>query len=304
MKPTRITYRRCRKKDLIPSVRLVMKSLNHLRKQNGMKPIRRRVREIPPFFAHAFSTDPKRFYCAWRGDEIVGFAGALRRGKQWFLSWLFVHPRLQDKGVGRRLIEKIWDTDRGVIHSVATMTYNPQAVGLYSSFGMVPESLMTAMSAEFEKLNVPVGSGLEVLEPQSQRDLAWIRRLEGEIRGFPRPEEWRYWLANEGVRILLFKRRGRPAGYAVVNRGGEIGPAGGTTHRNLMSVMGDTVLWCDEQPKWFKSKRVGLCCPHQNPELYSYLLSMGFRNVELLLFQSEQPYADHRRYVPASLAIF
>lgn len=304
MKRARITYRRCRKKDLISSVRLIMKSSNDLRKRNGMGPLRRRLREVPPLFAHLFATDPERFYCAWRGDEIVGFAGALRRGKQWFLAWLFVHPRLQDQGVGRRLIEKVWDTDRGVVHSVATMTYNQQAVGLYSSFAMVPESLMTMMAAEFDKLDVPVGSGLEILEQQSQRDSAWIRRFEGEIRGFPRPEEWRYWQESEAFRILLFKRRGRAVGYSVVGRAGEIGPAGGTTHRNLLSAMGDTVLWCNEHRRWFKGKRVGLCCPHQNPELYSYLLSMGFRNLEMLLFQSERPYADFRRYVPASLAIF
>lgn len=304
MKPKPIRYRRCRKKDLLPAVRLILKSMNDLRRRTGKAPFRRRPQRVPTLFAHLLATDPARFYCAWRGEEIVGFAGALLRGKQWYLAWLFVHPRYQDQGIGRRLMEKVWVDRPGVVHSVATMTYNQQAVGLYSRFGMVPESLMTLMTAEIAGLDAPTPSGLEVVERPSARDLAWIRRFEGEVRGFPRAKEWRYWGENEIFQTLLMRRRGRLVGYALINRMGELGPAAGTTHRNLIATMGEMVRWCHEHRAQMKTDRILLACPHQNEELYGYLLSMGFRNSEMLVYMSERPYADHRRYLPASLAIF
>ncbi len=304
MKPKRITYRRCQRKDLVPALRLIMKSLNHLRVKTGKAPMRRRITTAPPLFNHIFSTDPKNFYCAWRGDKIVGFAGALRRGKQWYLAWLFVHPRIQDQGVGRRLIDKIWDHGHGVIHSVATMTYNQQAVGLYSSFGMIPESLMTVMSVNYDQLDLPFTSGVELVENPNQRDLAWIKRFEGEIRGFARPQEWKFWHDRDDYYPLLFCRRGQRIGYSLVNQVGEIAPAGGTTNRNLLAVIAESINWCHDNQGRLKGNQITLCCPAQNDDLYRYLNSMNLRNVEMLLFMSETPYADHSRYLPAMLAIF
>jgi predicted acetyltransferase len=304
MKSKRISYRRCRRKDLLPSLRLIMKSLDHLRTQTGKEPMKRRLRAVPPMFNHIFDTDSQRFYTAWRGDEIIGFAGALRRGNQWFLAWLFVLPRYQNKGVGRKLIEKIWDKGPQVVHSVATMTYNQQAVGLYSSFGMVPEALMTAMSGEVESLDIPLPSSLTCIENPCGRDLAWIKRFEAEVRGYGRPQEWRYWRESDEYGILLFKRGDKPVGYSLINPVGEIGPAAATTHATLLRVIGDSVHWCAEHQDRLKSGRISICCPGQNDELYRYLGSIGLRNVEMLLFQSEKKYADHRRYVPATLAIF
>lgn len=304
MKSKRITYRRCRRTDLLPSIRLIIKSLNHLRVQTGKAPQRRRIREVPAMFNHVYDTDSQRFYNAWRGDEMVGFAGALRRGNQWFLAWLFVHPRYQDKGIGRKLIEKIWDEGRNVVHSVATMTYNQQAVGLYSSFGMVPEEVMTAMAGKLEKLDIPVQSQLKLIADPARRELAWIKRFEAEIRGYGRPQEWDFWHQSKDFHLLLFKRGDKPVGYSLINPVGEIGPAGGTNHGNLIKLIGDSVYWCAENQDQLKGGGVSISCPMQNDELYRYLGSIGLRNVEMMLFQSEKRYADHRRYVPASLAIF
>ena len=94
MSKAKISYRKCRKKDIIPSMRVIMSSLNNLRKRTGKEVFRRRVREIPPLIEHVYSLDKDTFYCAWHKDNIIGFGGAIIRGKQWYLAWLFVHPRL------------------------------------------------------------------------------------------------------------------------------------------------------------------------------------------------------------------
>ena len=103
-----ISYRRCRKKDMLPSVRLVLSSLDDIRVRTGKEPMDRRVRRVPGFFDHLLRTDRNTFYCTWHGARLVGFAGAIVRGKQWYLAWLFVHPRYQGRGIGSKLLEKVW----------------------------------------------------------------------------------------------------------------------------------------------------------------------------------------------------
>src|SRR5690349_6306592 len=58
--------------------------------------------------AHTLATDPERF---WVADDAAGATvasgSAVRRGRVWFLSMLFVNPEVQAKGVGRAILERI-----------------------------------------------------------------------------------------------------------------------------------------------------------------------------------------------------
>ena len=119
---------------------------------------------MPPLIDHLHTTDPDMFYCAWKGDRLVGFAGAYVRGKQWYLAWLFVHPSLQDKGVGRKLLEKVWRDRPGMVHSLCTFAFNMQAVGLYSKFGMSPLADLPWMKAEPLKLKKLKPTGLKIID--------------------------------------------------------------------------------------------------------------------------------------------
>ncbi|HYL41734.1 MAG TPA: GNAT family N-acetyltransferase, partial [Candidatus Binatus sp.] len=57
--------------------------------------------------AHTLATDPERFRVATRDGEVVAFGSAIRRGRVWFLSMLFVDPDEQARGVGRRLLREL-----------------------------------------------------------------------------------------------------------------------------------------------------------------------------------------------------
>ncbi|HEY5630190.1 MAG TPA: GNAT family N-acetyltransferase, partial [Candidatus Limnocylindrales bacterium] len=57
--------------------------------------------------AHTLATDPGRFRVAVRDGQIVAFGSAVRRGRVWFLSMLFVDPDEQARGVGRRLLGEL-----------------------------------------------------------------------------------------------------------------------------------------------------------------------------------------------------
>ncbi|MCD6162807.1 MAG: GNAT family N-acetyltransferase [candidate division Zixibacteria bacterium] len=148
----KIIYRKCKTKKLLPAIRLMSASINHLRRQTGKEPFRWQINETPPFVVHLQKTDSDTFYCAYSGDRIVGFAGAIVRGRQWHLAWLFVHPKYQDKGIGRKLLDKVWRDGRNMTHSLCTFAFNTQAIGLYSKFGMAPLSSLPWMKADPAKM--------------------------------------------------------------------------------------------------------------------------------------------------------
>jgi ribosomal protein S18 acetylase RimI-like enzyme len=301
-----VRYRRCRRADLLPAGRMIMLTFNALRRQTGKDVIRRRIRSAPPMFVHALERDPKYFYCAWHRGRVVGFAGAVNRGRQWYLAWLFVHPRYQGRGVGRRLLELVWRDGPGVTHGLCTFSYNVQAVSIYGRFGMNPRGIIHMMRAPAERLSLPSPTGLTVQDGLRRGDLAWIHALETEIRGYPRPPEWDYWSRSEDYRIHVFHRRSRRVGYGVVNTIGEIAPAGARTPREFRDVMAEMMRSSAERRfgRNVKNPSVQLFCPTANAGLYKELLRAGLRNVEVLLFLADADYGDFSRYLPATLAFF
>jgi len=300
MPRTEIRYRRCRKKDLLPATRLALSAMNDVRRRTGKEIFLRRVNEPSPLIRHIHETDPELLAAAWAGERMVGFGGALVRGRQWYLAWLFVHPRYQDRGVGGRLLRKLWRDGPGMVHSLATMTYNMQAVGLYSRFGMVPEEMIPVMKARPEDVRLPAAPGWKRdLEP-TEGDFAWIQRLEKRIRGFAHPEEWDFWRREKGCRIALFRDGRRRVGYGMLDGRDFLAPAGAADPAELTGVVAEMIRLAREE----KRKEVLLFCPTRSRDLYRFLIGAGFRNLEMLLFQSDTPYGDFSRYVPATLAFF
>ncbi|MBN1826904.1 MAG: GNAT family N-acetyltransferase [Candidatus Eisenbacteria bacterium] len=300
MPPVEIRYRKCRKKDLLAATRLILSTANDLRVRTGKEVMLSRVTGPSPLIRHVFETDPDKMVCAWAGSRLVGFAGALQRGRQWYLAWLFVHPRYQDRGVGGRLLRKVWRDGPGMVHSLGTFTYNMQAVGLYSSFGMIPKELITLMEGRREKIRLPEPAGLERVLDLREEDFAWIHRLEKRIRGFARPEEWDFWRGEGGGRIVLFRRGGRRVAYGMLDERGFLAPVGAADPSDLIPAAAETARFALEEGR----DGILVFCPNKNGEMYRFFLGAGFRNREMLLFQSDRSYADMSRYLPATLAFF
>lgn len=295
-----IAYRPCRKSDLGKALRLIIRSLNHLRPSTGKKPIRPRWNGIPPGWLHLFAIDKKLFWTAWHSKKLVGFAAALIRDKQWYLSYLFVHPRYQKQKVGRKLLEKVWRDGPGFSHSLATFAFNMQAVGLYSQYGLVPISGLPMMIGKRSQLKPVLDDGLILKKSARREDLIWINVLGKKVRGYQRPHEWEFWKKQNDVTINVFYDGRKRVGYNVVFDDGLIGPAGAVSNDYLERVIISTIKSCS--PK--KSREYRLWCPSANMRLYRSLIKIGFRCQEMELFMSDKDYADFSRYVPAPLAIF
>jgi GNAT superfamily N-acetyltransferase len=298
MGKVQIIYKPCRKKNLLPAFKMIRSTVNHLRKTAGEEPVRYRIRKLTEI-EHLYKTDRKTFWCAWAGKNIIGFGAALIRGKQWYLAFLFVHPRYQDKGVGRKILEKVWRSGKGLTHSLSTFAYNMQAVGIYSKFGMVPLCTLPIMGVSIDKLTLLEPTGLKVRTKPTLGDFAWINRLETKIRGYSHTQEWRFWSKYSEVQINIYEDRGKRVGYSMTYSYGVIAPAGAISNDYLIKVVGETLRIV--RPK---KKNIRICCPSHNINLYRFLIESGFRLLEMDLFLAENPYPDFDRYVPAQLAIF
>ncbi len=294
----KIIYKLCRKQDLIPAFRMIKVSLNNLRKTTGKEILRYRLRKLYEV-EHMYATDKKTFWCAWAGKNIIGFAAALRRGKQWYLGFLFTHPKYQDKGVGRQLLEKVWREAPGMTHSLATFAYNMQAVGIYGKFGMAPLCTLPMMECKLDRLVLMEPTGLKAREKLTNADFAWINELETRIRGYNRPREWKFWRNFDATKIFVFEHKGKRVGYSMVYKSGGIAPAGAISNEYLTKAIAETLRKVKPEKKSLR-----ICCPTHNINLYRFLLASGFRLTEMDLFLSDRPYPDFQRYVPAQLAIF
>lgn len=300
MNRSEIRYRRCRRRDLYPAVRLILRAVGELRRRTGKPPIPWRPRSAPAAFEHLRRTDPETFLCAWSGERLVGFTGALVRGNQWYLAYLFVEPRLQAQGVGRELLRRVWREGPGVTHALGTFTYNQHAVGLYTSFGMVPQQLITLMEAKTDRIRLPTRKALDVSSDCTKEDVDWVTRLEGRIRGYRRAEEWGFWMRSDEYRLQILRRRGRRVGYSLFGPRGDIAPLGVASPDDLLEAISASVRAAAEGG----AETVRFFCPNVNREAYRHLNGLGFRNLEMLLFMADKPYGDFSRYVPATLAVF
>lgn len=283
----------------MPALRIMRTSVNHLRRKTGKEPFRWRVSKVPPFFRHLLSTNPDTFYCAFSGDKMIGFAGAVIRGKQWYLAYLFVHPRYQKKGLGKKLLQKVWRDGRGMSHGLCTFAFNMQAVGLYSKFGMTPLCNLPWMEVAPDKLKKLKSTGLKIYDTVTRADITWINKLENKIRGYPHNTEWKFWKKDNMYKLYIFRYRGKRVGYSVIGDDYQIAPAGAISNDYLLKVVIETLRVV--KPK--KGGKVKLWCPTINIGLYRFLIDIGFIASEMEIFMVDKPYPDWQRYVPATLAV-
>jgi len=295
-----IVYKPTRARDLVPAAKMILLSINHLRTGTGKTIIKRPIRKPPPFIVHLCKTNPGLSYCAWHGSRIVGFGLAVVHGKQWYLSDLFVHPKYQDRKIGRQLMDRVWRDEPGMTHALATFSYNMQAIGLYSRYGMAVLEPLAFMAAKIEHFTRPQSAGLTVVSRVSKADMAWIHAQESHIRGYIHETEWKFWLSNKNFTLRIYKDGFRRVGYCLSTADGIFGPAGAISNRYLARIIQEHLAGL--QPN--KDQVIRTFCPTNNLSLYRLLLKCGFRLRELNVFMSDKRYGDFQRYLPADLSVF
>ena len=304
---SRLTIRHLRDSELKTAGRLVIDSINALFKKNNIDPIRIRVTGPSPFMLHLKHTDPDGCLGAFEGDRMVGFVSSIIRENQWYLAFLFIAPGRWGKGIGKKLLVralKTADLTETNLFSLCTFSYNPQAVALYSSFGMTPYEAILNMKWQHKnrvKLRVKrPGRKLSIEIVEDYEKLAFINRLDRENRGLARPEDHKFFIDNDKTDLIHFLDKGKPVGYAVLYKKGIIAPVSTVDPVYLPDMLSACIRYqldaaCEE---------ITVGCAGSNGDIIRYLLGVGFRVNEIALLVSNKRFGNLNQYLPAHLAIF
>jgi GNAT superfamily N-acetyltransferase len=307
--------------DLPSCARVWRESLNDYTGRLNLPETPEDPRPILRLYGHLHSTDPAGFVVAERRDaggstQIEGFVVALVREGLWFLSMLFVLPRVQGRGLGRALLGAVLapdgagdgaDAEPGRWHATATDTAQPISNGLYAALGMVPRLPLLRLVglperpdalpelprgidvAAFEEIDA-AGDGLG-----SSALAAELAALDRDTLGVAHAVDHAY-IAGEGRRGFLYHDpTGTAVGYGYTAESGRVGPIAVSDSRLLGGVVRHLVTAVRPRGAF------GLWVAGSAGEAMVPLLRAGFRFDGLpLLVCWDRPFADFTRYIPNS----
>jgi RimJ/RimL family protein N-acetyltransferase len=299
--------RKLKDSEMKHALRLLVDSINSLRKKNNRESKRERVTAADPLMMHLKHTDPNGCVGAFENGRMVGFASSIIRDNQWYLGYLFVRPGRWDRGIGRRLLKRVLTTaDRDEINlfSLCTFIYNPLAIALYSSFGMTPQSVIVSMKwirKRDDKLRLRRPEHkLVAKQIDDYENLTFINRLDKVNRGITRPEDHKFFIDHDKSRLVRFSEGEKPVGYAVLYETGQIAPVSAVDATYLIDVVSN----CVRRQLDAECEEIALKCAGSNQTMVQYLLRAGFRMEDPILLMSNRLFGNMNCYLPASMAIF
>ena len=135
-----------------------------------------------PGFVHTLRHDAARCWGAEQDGELVAWGTALQRGDWWFLSSLFVLPRVQGFGIGRELLRRCLEAAEGAaVFATVTDTLQPIANTLYARHGMFPREVLLELGVA-PRLTAPALPARAARRPPGR-----LRHVQGQrLRRPPR----------------------------------------------------------------------------------------------------------------------
>jgi GNAT superfamily N-acetyltransferase len=304
----KLSIRKIKPDDTRLAERLVMRTMNRLRETHSMPPVPykpRRARNT--MMCHLLRTDPGGTIGAFSGNRMVGYASAMIRDGHWYLAHLFTDQRFQGKGIGRKLLKRVYNFDKKAeIHtrSLATFAFNPFAVQLYAQFGMYPIQMLPMMSWTYDKKKrvqkIKTDYDLKAIPIEDYEQIPILNRFDLPNRGVCRPEDHKFWIDSQFVHGFIFKYRGRPVGYTWITRDSVIAPVAVSKPKYLIPCLAETINYMRGQ----KFEKLMVWVPGNNGSVLDFLFQTKFKLEENELLMSDRPFANDECYIPASLAFY
>jgi GNAT superfamily N-acetyltransferase len=167
-------------------------------------------------FSHLLSTDPGSSIVADDHGRIVAFGILMVRDGDAFLSFLFVLPEWQGRGVGRAVLRQCLGA-AGATERLSTCAEADQLVstGLYASLGLAPLEPIYLLRGEIDDdalPHLPLGLRARPVVAESVAD------LDTELLGYRRPQDHRFWTGGERRGWMYEAEGGRVMGYGYAHQ--------------------------------------------------------------------------------------
>ena len=264
---------------------------DELNARRGMPLSPRNRAALLRLFEHIVATSPQRAWLAERAGEVLGFGIAAQRGDMTFLSFLFVRPDAQARGIGRALLERAMAG--GDYRAVCIGSMQPISAALYAAYGMVPRVPLYMFSGRpaAPLPDLPPGSEMRTISAAAVAD------LDRAVTGLTRPEDHTAWEAWQRQRFGLF-RDDALVGYGYVQPTGRLGPVVVGEPALLLPFLGALMAQLPEVETWLVN------VPGVAAEAFVALLKTGMRlEGPPVVYCATKLRIDHSRYLPATFAL-
>lgn len=212
------------------------RALEDLDEQRGRPRQPRNAAALELHVEHLLATDPRTCYVADDHGRVVAFGIVMRRGREAFLSFLFVEPAWQRHRLGRAVLESCLAA-AGELVSVATCAEadQPVSTGLYASMGMAPRAPIYLLRGSLPDGALP---GAPAHARRRSLSAAAVAALDRGLLGYERPQDHALW-ARDREGVLYVDANGALLGYGYAHRAGRIGPVAAADPADLAGFIGD-----------------------------------------------------------------
>ena len=213
-------------------------------------------------------------FVAERDGQIVGSIFVSRRSAVGGISIITIDPKVQDRGLGRRLMEHGMGylVERGhERQQLVQAAYHNRSLCLYAKLGFVAADMLSNMTGEAIKVDVPG----RVVRPASDDDAEACNALCRKVHGFDRAGEVERAIAQGTAAVV--ESGDRITGYATGV--GFVGHGVGESNEDLKALIGSVDQFSGP----------GMLIPTSNGELFRWCLEHGLRVVQQLILMDTAP---------------
>ncbi len=213
-------------------------------------------------------------FVAEEDGQIVGSIFVSRRSAVGGISVITIDPKVQDRGLGRRLMEHGMGSlvERGhERQQLVQAAYHNRSLCLYAKLGFVATEMLSNMTGEAIKADVPG----RVVRPASDDDADSCNALCRRVLGFDRAGEMARAIVQGTAAVV--ESGDRITGYTTGV--GFVGHGVGESNEDLKSLIASVDEFAGP----------GILIPTSNGELFRWCLENGLRVVQQTILMDTAP---------------
>jgi ribosomal protein S18 acetylase RimI-like enzyme len=244
--------------------------------RHGQPPVVTSATDARSYVRHLLAFDPLGGSVAELDGEVVGMAWVHVRGPVATIGPVAVDPRVQGRGLGRRLVERCIEAAGPRVPQVRLVqeSYNPVSLALYlrTGFRVVAPLLELELAADARVVAAAGPSGARV-RPATDADRARLVDRDSRAFGAARPQSVDLYLRRG--QALVAERGSTLAGYAFglgVGALGYLGSASAEDGEVLLELLGTLAAELHGEGTVLRTM-----VPATDRRLVEGLLAIGFR---------------------------